>query len=210
MAGRIQPLPIVVALSALLSVSVAGASGGWHLLRLRDALRSAAFVLVVKKASPAVETRDVQLPYRNSGRSQVAKLPTRFRRFEVVEVLRAEPKRGNRASAARYLTPGREHTVDLLEASAAGSTVRLLSTQDISNHKRQVRFLASGTRTIVMEHRLEHGATAEQLEAEQQFVLLARYEPSYEAFVGMAGVGLVPLTSRAQVERLLMEPEPRP
>ncbi len=196
-------LPAALCLALAFVASGALASGGVRYLSLRHAVRKATFVLVVKRATPAEEKATAHLPYDQGGAAQVAQLETHFRRFEVAEVLRADARGRGSVSVESYLHPGKERTVDLAKAATVGASIRVLSSQTVANQMVEVRVRQGAARTTPPLRRLELRLDAERLRTDERFVLLARYNPRYEAFVGVGGTGLLAAEHLEQVRRLL-------
>jgi len=179
----------------------AHASGGLRRVTTRDAVRQATTILLVAKAKPPTEARVAHRPYTKGKKRLMAKLPTTFRRLRVLRVIK--PPMAMSTSATSYLRPGKTVTLELRKLIKAGRVIRLVDSQTLTSHDVRLRFLADGSNKIALYRRLAQGVGQKAFARGRRFLLLAGFSARYEALVGVAGWGLLPISRTAQVKRLL-------
>jgi len=183
------------------------ASGAMRTLSLERGVRRASYVLVVSPDDPPTEQHKVYIPYRKRGKSKVIERKVRFLRLKVLRVMYATTP--TTVTAASFLKSGKMVSQKPYKMAKKGNVLRVMSSHTAINNRVSTVYLSTGIRKIPIYYKLDE-KIAHKGNPKGKMMLLADYEPSYEAFSGVADKGLISMNHFQQVKNLINKLHKKP
>lgn len=185
MARRLLAAPLLGLALVVASAGPAVASGVLQKLSLEDALKNASHVLVVEKADPAQREVTKAHPYvdRKTKEKKTLTLKRLLHRFKLV----------------RRLGPGTD------EKLKPGAVLEVRDSNSSMGEMVHIAMVTTGTWPIPYVPQLEGQADPSQ--GKRFLLLLSGYDEEGKHYLGIGGLGLLPVEREARVLRLLRSPK---